>query len=1271
MNNKTLLTLFAASATVFGAGAQSLREGYINWPNSETLTAYVQQWKQGKLNMEDENFFISRVKPKARFTNAATQVNENLLPQDDRRVCLWLPITTSKSGEYNFNALPNAAFDSEVFSNWSYVSVFGDWTSPHGWVPGAFADVAHKNGVGVSGVASIPYGGNSNWNNALSDQVTKVSNQDVAEFLWAHGVDGLGYNSEFSGNASTLAKLAQQHGDIIEFLEGKGIVTAENIWYDGTSYTGGISFDRGLGSHNLANFCNNGKRRSSLFFNYNWQGILAGSVTAADNAKVSPLYLYAGMNMQGGEPKSGESYPVLKNHRISLGYWGAHQYNMFWLNRTANGSSATAAQSTYLYDTERFATNGAQNPAVDFDIYTQRNHYPTDKFFGLSAFSSAKSSLCWNLDEEPFISYFNLGNGRFFNWMGTRANSQEWYNIGVQDYLPTWRYWWAPTLLGRHIKADDVNMKATFTWDDAYFGGSSLKITGSDKEAYLHLFKTKFELKRNDVITVRYKLLSGSAENVSLVLTAEGDESTPLREDRLALITADTEADDEVWQEVQIPITGAIASSFNNKTVALIALHFTNADNLDMLLGEVSIKRGTYATPATPEITLAKVLAYHKDGVDGKLIFKMPNDKAANEPCYNLDVNTSMFKIYGREDGGEPILLGVTTSWAAMIYSMPVDLDSDAKVQFGVSAVSLDFETESPIAWSGENARGNYTIANDVVLDKPVIKPNEPFTVSYSDPKHAASDWSILDRAGKQVASATNATQIVVENGLPEVAAYDVVINAGTDSERRLPYYVQVSSEAVGAMPAIYSVSVNGSEPNDGDPAISLEIPLDAEVTAPVTVAYTGRDADGVASRGLQINEHFIGTNVGDLGLQASQSFTVAFWVKYDQIPVRDWALLDITNRSGSWPKSNWGYCWLRGASDGSIGSYVFRGSTSDGSSPGELKYEFPNVKFQPQIWTHVAITFDYKNSQSFRSNLYINGVKQDANWYRGAGGSGTGTTDTYAAKSWNIDANDWLSTGGLPYEGSSLNGVVDDFVVWNGVMTDADVNTVMKGLDENALPSQVIGFWNFENEPTQSSRGIGFRGKGSKSNCYLYNFECVSSADAKEGQGVQTPFTPYFSAGCPFLPGTAYQVKTVPSWTGRKVLISDATGSGKEGSASVAFNRAGDYTLELTLANPYGEDKATYPVFTVTNEESGINDIAANGDLKVYTVAEGLFVEFAEAGDYAVFVYNVQGQRVAQKGDRVDAGAMMQIALGRSGVYMVEVVKDGTPVRTFKVLKP
>ena len=64
--------------------------------------------------------------------------------------------------------------------------------------------------------------------------------------------------------------------------------------------------------------------------------------------------------------------------------------------------------------------------------------------------------------------------------MGKQQNNREWYNIGVQDYLPTWRWWFANKVLGRESSDVVTNgLNAEFSWDEAYMGGSSLRINGT------------------------------------------------------------------------------------------------------------------------------------------------------------------------------------------------------------------------------------------------------------------------------------------------------------------------------------------------------------------------------------------------------------------------------------------------------------------------------------------------------------------------------------------------------------------------------------------------------------------------------------------------------------------------------------------------------------------------------------------------------------------------------------------------------------------------
>lgn len=62
----------------------------------------------------------------------------------------------------------------------------------------------------------------------------------------------------------------------------------------------------------------------------------------------------------------------------------------------------------------------------------------------------------------------------------------------------------------------------------------------------------------------------------------------------------------------------------------MVALHFKNAKDLNLHLGEFSIVRGTAtsAVPAKPVITTTKVLVSNHSGVDGKSFLKCLTTKA-------------------------------------------------------------------------------------------------------------------------------------------------------------------------------------------------------------------------------------------------------------------------------------------------------------------------------------------------------------------------------------------------------------------------------------------------------------------------------------------------------------------------------------------------------------------------------------------------------------------------------------------------------------------
>ena len=76
---KFLLVSFISLGTSLATSAQYLRPGQIDQSPSGTEFR-IADWQKGTPLSNDDNFFISRVKPKARFVNSATQINTKLIP---------------------------------------------------------------------------------------------------------------------------------------------------------------------------------------------------------------------------------------------------------------------------------------------------------------------------------------------------------------------------------------------------------------------------------------------------------------------------------------------------------------------------------------------------------------------------------------------------------------------------------------------------------------------------------------------------------------------------------------------------------------------------------------------------------------------------------------------------------------------------------------------------------------------------------------------------------------------------------------------------------------------------------------------------------------------------------------------------------------------------------------------------------------------------------------------------------------------------------------
>ena len=1307
---RQLLFLSAAAFMTAGVSAQQLRgpesetdtrEPYVVWPQSYSLDQYINDWVPGQPmtktyasaraaksgTWEDEEFFTSRVKLRPLISNTATQIDESLIGSRDKKLLFWVPCGVS-TGYFQTGSLPNGVFDSEVFSTWSYVTHYGNWTSPYGWVPGGFADAAHKHGVLVSGVASIPWAASSgDWHTCMAGMANIATSdggvEKVGKFLRYHGVDGLGYNSEFSNGGSFMPGLRTLHGGLVKYMKEKGQAGFENPWYGITTDAGSINYGEGLLSSYYQNFGYSDEPRTIFFTNYNWNSstYFSADKAAFEATKRDTRDLYMGMNMQGGCKSTTEWLAHAEGGQAqdySIGLWGEHSKNMLFPARVSAGGSDILKQQGYQKVLEQWFTNGKRNPAYRMEIDQSGSLGVSDVFQGMSRFMNARSAYGWNLADEPFITYFSLGNGNCYRLNGDVAYSSEWYNIGMQDYTPTWRWWWSTKMLGKDEADIPANsMSAEFSWDDAWNGGSSLKISGSTaagETQYLHLFKTQFSVKNNDIITIRYKILKGNGD-INFVYSKVGSETTEVTPDRTSIHKVGKDFFYDEWNVVEFKVASRGSAALSAGDWALLGLKFANAQNLEVLIGEMSIKRGTSNTPQMPEIRTAKILSDVVSGFDAKLIWSMPNSAAAGDPVYNTDVNTSYYELWAQVQGDEPQFMGATTSWAGLMFKIKNPKHGN-RVRLGVQAVSLDHKSKSGISWTSDYLTAPaHEVSEEVAIDKTCIKPGEEFRIWFVDDLHENATLSLYNTKGEKVASNNGASRELVAT-LNEVGAYDLVANEGAATETRYSCYAQVSDFSVGRLPEIETLTFNGENAETADVTFGVGTEFKA--------GYTGRSADGSGSRAIANDYKVFGCPVKELKLGENKSFSVSYWVRPTFYPATGQLnMFGIEDRTGTWPENNWGFFWSEVNSDGSVSAFTKRGNSAN---TAEYQYDYASTTAIPVgAWTHVTIVFDYDSSNALLMKLYLNGVYQVPT-RTGMGGdnkSEDNVIDGIPVRGPNRSTmrdGMWMHIyGGRGSAPGSPNASLDDVIIWDGAVDETDIAKAMVGLDAENLPSNVKAYWDFEDEPqdniteTRLVNGKAatvvhngrFMSKGQIKDAPFGVFDLLKST--LEGQSVQTNVSPLYDAGCPYVKGTGFKVETKPSWSTRQATISNANGNDTEGEATVVYGAPGTKTLTLTLENSWGKDVKSYPEIDFTAID-GVAADAADG-IEAYTINKTLFVKFAEEGNYEVNVYNMSGMLVGRDARNINAGEVMHITIGQAGVYVIQIQKDGKEVRSLKVV--
>ncbi|MBO5720423.1 MAG: secretion protein Por, partial [Bacteroidales bacterium] len=397
MKRFNLLALFVAVCAFASAQGIPSHTQYVKIGSDIPWYTAYNNWQPGTAlyssdsdAAENEQFFISRVKPRNRFVFTETQVDETMNP--DRKMMWWCPIGSASS---NWNALPAYYFGGEVYSMWSYTDIYGNWIAPLIQAPAAFLDVCHKNGVRSGTVASVPFGAapskNDGGHGSNIDALINGGHDKLLRYLRYYGVDGIGFNSEFSWDLLDPTGFKNLMGNCYSNAASYG-VPFNNAWYSFTSNQGGFGDYSVLNSGCVEWFHYNGKKVSDAYFlNYNWGASqLATSQETASGKGRSGFDVYAGMDYQG---RSNANWLALQNNNISFGIWGAHNMNMFYESRGERGADPVQMQKTYQLISENSITGSSYNPVNTPAVSNILRHTSTaTNFHGFSSFITARST---------------------------------------------------------------------------------------------------------------------------------------------------------------------------------------------------------------------------------------------------------------------------------------------------------------------------------------------------------------------------------------------------------------------------------------------------------------------------------------------------------------------------------------------------------------------------------------------------------------------------------------------------------------------------------------------------------------------------------------------------------------------------------------------------------------------------------------------------------------------------------------------------------------
>ena len=528
-----------------------------------------------------------------------------------------------------------------AFNNFQYVDIYNFWGGSSSEGPIAIPspeviDSAHRNGVPATGTIFIPWGDSAYGNQFVKEMVEKDENghfiaaDKLIEIAQYYGFDGYIFNAE-SGTGVAGFK------EFLTYLQENKPDNFTISWYNGSG---------SLSAGSIKSWMQDGDTRitDEWWLDMSGNGNVDGTIAAAQQTGVNPWNIHS----------TWEYWPMAGNAK-----GGRYQTRLDadGLLKCSLGILAPTTSLTSSKDSNDFINVQDQKLWVGPSLDPSSTYRPEYEFCGFANLVADRTPIIGT----DFATTFTTGNGyRFYENGAVVGKENGWYNRSLTDVLPTWRW---------IIDSEGQKLSAKIDFDDAWYAGTSLKLSGAmdaGKANHVKLYSCQLDLTAASKFSITYKTGTAGVD-LSLGLCF-GD---TYDDGNFKFYPVTTTANGE-WTTATVDL-----SADAGKRAIAISLKLSAPEGVSdyaLNVGRMAITTDETAPAATTQVTLDEVI--------------YPTDKTMEARVYwEKASNAFMYRIFRVHADGSREFVGATPSDAFYLGSFEKD-GSEKSCKFEITSYS-------------------------------------------------------------------------------------------------------------------------------------------------------------------------------------------------------------------------------------------------------------------------------------------------------------------------------------------------------------------------------------------------------------------------------------------------------------------------------------------------------------------------------------------------------------------------------------------------------